>query len=553
MADLLALFKEFLICDSALRTIDISKEIKVFTTNGTYEEMKAILLPIIPYSSKTIFTMLDKRIHNASHLVAKETANVLISGAGPCGLRSAIECALLGYQVTIYELRSECSRHNILKTWESTANDLIGLGIKIFLPSFKAYGGNLHIGTNELQLFLLKVSLLLGITVEFGHGVCGILDPAVSLPNSPGGAWRAWILPELEARSFLNQPDLFKTDVAELALKPGEVDVSKHEKISLVNYRETALSAEGAISRTEFKHDPALLNSAKFVDFNYLYVAEGQSSRLIRNLGFDRKLFRLAQAIGIVVNMDFLNTTGPETKMQEFVVTRMAAKWREGPLGPIYDNGLELENLEYMRGTKNHFLAATTKCAFLQSYGVIKEVKETVFESLQAENVNIDKLYEMGRLIGNSVGLPNDAPFCEKNGTQIFDFSCRGSCSGPFKYFRSTDGANDMMVIPIGDALQNPYWPQGLGLNGGFHNSLDGIWSAHIYHTFKDPAYVIQERIGYNYQEASYRLTDGKSWTADPISRYDNEIFKQLHRADIAANVPFRLTKRVRELIGFKE
>ncbi|KAJ3325948.1 hypothetical protein HDV06_002333 [Boothiomyces sp. JEL0866] len=553
MANPLALFKELLSCESAIRTVEIVNALRSTTTNGTYEQLKELLLPIVPYSNKAIFNVLDKKIQSVSHLATKISAKVLVSGAGPCGLRSAIECALLGYQVAVFELRSECSRHNILKTWESTANDLISLGIKTFLPSFKAYGGNLHIGTNELQLFLLKVALLLGISVEFSYGVCGILDPAVSLTNSPPGKWRAWILPEAEARAYLKQPDLFQTDVAELALKPGEVDVSKHEKINLVNYRETAISSEGAISRTEFKYDPALLKNAKFAEFNYLYVAEGQSSKLIRNLGFDRKLFRLAQAIGIVVNLDFLNTTGPETKMDEFVVTRMAAKWREGPLGPIFDSGLELENLEYMRGTRNHFLAATTKCAFLQNYGVIKEVKDTVFESLQADNVNIDKLYEMGRLIANSVGIPRDAPFSKKNGTQIFDFSCRGSCSEPYKYFESIQSDHEsMMVIPVGDALQNPYWPQGLGINGGFHNSLDGVWSAHIYHTSNDPALVIQERVGYNYQDASYRLTDGKTWSADPISRYDNEIFKQLHRADIAANVPFRLTKRVRHLIGFQ-
>ncbi|KAJ3260339.1 [F-actin]-monooxygenase mical3 [Boothiomyces macroporosus] len=553
MSDLLTLFKEFLTCESAIRTIEVMDLMRSHTDNGTYEQLKNILLPIVPYSSRTIFNQLDARIRLASHLCCKEPAKVLVSGAGPCGLRSAVECALLGYQVTVYELRSDCSRHNILKTWESTANDLASLGIKIFVPSFKVYGGNLHIGTNELQLFLLKVSLLLGVEVHFSHGVCGILDPAVSLPNSSPGKWRAWVLPEAEARAFLKQPDLFQTDLAELALKPGEADVSQHEKINLVNYREAAISAEGAISRAEFKHSPELLKSARFVEFNHLYVAEGQSSRLIRNLGFHRKLFRLAQAIGIVVNMDFLNTTGPETKMQEFVVTRMAAKWREGPLGPIFDSGLELENLEYMRGTKNHFLAATTKCAFLQNFGVIKEVKDTVFESLQPDNVNVDKLYEMGRMIANAVGIPSQAPFRKKNGTQIFDFSCRGSCSEPYKYFDSINSDYEsMMVIPIGDALQNPYWPQGLGINGGFHNSLDGVWSAHIYHTSKDPALVIQERVGYNYQEASYRLTDGKTWTADPTSRYDNEIFKQLHRADIAANVPFRLTKRVRALIGFQ-
>ena len=32
-------------------------------------------------------------------------------------------------------------------------------------------------------------------------------------------------------------------------------------------------------------------------------------------------------------------------------------------------------------------------------------------------------------------------------------------------------------VFPVGDALLEPFWPQGLGSNRGFHSALDAVWA----------------------------------------------------------------------------
>ena len=37
-------------------------------------------------------------------------------------------------------------------------------------------------------------------------------------------------------------------------------------------------------------------------------------------------------------------------------------------------------------------------------------------------------------------------------------------------------------VFPIGDAILEPFWPQGLGSNRGFHSAMDAIWSVHVLH-----------------------------------------------------------------------
>ena len=60
----------------------------------------------------------------------------LIIGSGPCGLRLAVEMALLGARVVIVEMRDYIERNNVLKLWPFVIHDLKALGAKIFYPKF---------------------------------------------------------------------------------------------------------------------------------------------------------------------------------------------------------------------------------------------------------------------------------------------------------------------------------------------------------------------------------------------------------------------------------
>ena len=33
-----------------------------------------------------------------------------------------------------------------------------------------------------------------------------------------------------------------------------------------------------------------------------------------------------------------------------------------------------------------------------------------------------------------------------------------------------------LLILPVGDALQEPFWPEGLGINRGVNNVLDSVW-----------------------------------------------------------------------------
>ncbi|CDQ76832.1 unnamed protein product [Oncorhynchus mykiss] len=106
----------------------------------------------------------------------------LIIGGGPCGLRTAIELALLGAKVVVIEKRDTFSRNNVLHLWPYTIHDLRGLGAKKFYGKFCA-GAIDHISIRQLQLMLLKVSLIVGVEVHVNVEFVKLLEPPENQEN----------------------------------------------------------------------------------------------------------------------------------------------------------------------------------------------------------------------------------------------------------------------------------------------------------------------------------------------------------------------------------
>ncbi|KJH49383.1 hypothetical protein DICVIV_04466 [Dictyocaulus viviparus] len=99
-----------------------------------------------------------------------------IADLGPCGLRTAIECALLGSRVVLVEQRDRFSRNNVLHLWEFVIHDLKSLGAKIFYPKF-CTGSIEHISIRQLQCILLKVALCFGVQIYDSVSFVQILFP----------------------------------------------------------------------------------------------------------------------------------------------------------------------------------------------------------------------------------------------------------------------------------------------------------------------------------------------------------------------------------------
>lgn len=101
-------------------------------------------------------------MHRISNRRVSLFLQCLIIGAGPCGLRTAIELAFLGAKVVLLEKRDAFSRNNVLHLWPFTIQDLRGLGAKKFYGKFCA-GAIDHISEFPLGCTLLTPVLVLWI------------------------------------------------------------------------------------------------------------------------------------------------------------------------------------------------------------------------------------------------------------------------------------------------------------------------------------------------------------------------------------------------------
>ena len=89
-----------------------------------------------------LFQLLDERAKQREYQssVADGRAcagrRVLVVGAGPVGLRAAIEAAFLGARVDVVEKRDSFTRNNSLHLWPFLITDLKNLGAKKFYGRF---------------------------------------------------------------------------------------------------------------------------------------------------------------------------------------------------------------------------------------------------------------------------------------------------------------------------------------------------------------------------------------------------------------------------------
>lgn len=144
------------------------------------------------WKAQALWAKFDKRTSHKVYKGGKACAGqrVLVIGAGPCGLRTAIEAQLLGAKVVVLEKRDRFSRNNVLHLWPYNIVDLRGLGAKKFYGKFCA-GSIDHISIRQLQCILLKACLLLGVEVYESVGFEGLVEPT----DSETG-WKARVSPE---------------------------------------------------------------------------------------------------------------------------------------------------------------------------------------------------------------------------------------------------------------------------------------------------------------------------------------------------------------------
>uniref|UniRef100_A0A8C7XZV8 F-actin monooxygenase n=1 Tax=Oryzias sinensis TaxID=183150 RepID=A0A8C7XZV8_9TELE len=157
-----------------------------------YSSLKA---KVSCWKANALWSKLDKRMSHKEYKKGQACVNTkcLIIGGGPCGLRTAIEFALMGAKVVVLEKRDSFSRNNVLHLWPFTIHDLRGLGAKKFYGKFCA-GAIDHISIQQLQLILLKVALIVAVEFHINVEFVKLLEPPEDQTNE-GVGWRAAIRP----------------------------------------------------------------------------------------------------------------------------------------------------------------------------------------------------------------------------------------------------------------------------------------------------------------------------------------------------------------------
>ncbi|XP_035483430.1 F-actin-monooxygenase mical2b isoform X5 [Scophthalmus maximus] len=161
--------------------------------SGTfYSSLKA---KVTSWKAKALWSKLDKRMSQKEYEKGQACVGTkcLIIGGGPCGLRTAIELALMGAKVVVIEKRDSFSRNNVLHLWPYTIHDLRGLGAKKFHGKFCA-GAIDHISIQQLQLILLKIALIVAVEFHINVEFVKLLEPPEDQGNE-GLGWRAAIRP----------------------------------------------------------------------------------------------------------------------------------------------------------------------------------------------------------------------------------------------------------------------------------------------------------------------------------------------------------------------
>ena len=167
------------------------EELKNATGATNAAELQSAVAAKVSYRHKRLFEMLRERASRAKSIQENNNENndrkpkrIVVVGAGPVGLRAAVEALLLGWHVTVLEKRTEYSRLNVIKTWSQSVDDLLGFGLKIFAPNISKHGQVI-----SFFFFLFPPILITHITCFSKGKMCFNQNNARNFNESCSFAW----------------------------------------------------------------------------------------------------------------------------------------------------------------------------------------------------------------------------------------------------------------------------------------------------------------------------------------------------------------------------
>jgi len=387
------------------------------------------------------------------HAIAR---SIVVVGAGPVGLRMAIELKLGGHRVTIFEKRREVrdgekqlqslgftNRINRPHVSYFLRNDLDRLNGRDFMSTKMCYpiftqGDTASIGIDELQLLLMKNALLLGVDLRLGVAFDDaetVVDPKTQTPR-----WQV------------------QCTYDEMAAARYKVDPGRRTEVY-----DVLIGCDGARSRVR-ESQPNIFGEV------------------------DKHSFK--KMIGVVANVQKVS----RPRLQELGFGgREPTDMKRAHQGSSGQAGLNY----YKASFHNYVIFTPSKDDLLQA-GINSNGIYSFLQGRdkvpQAQVEEKTKLRAWVRSRCEEVGIPVDdtlsnGGFVEApNDVMAFDFSeiwkCKKNfafCFPPADYDVEKQGpwAGDPLVPPIGlvgDAVTEPFWLAGVGLKRGWAAIMDACY-----------------------------------------------------------------------------
>jgi len=444
---------------------------------------------------------------------------VLVVGSGPVGLRLAIELALGGHKVTIFEKRREkkteggdlealgfTNRVNRPHMWPFVRNDLAKLNGKDLMSRTAAYPvftepDTSSIGIDELQILLMKSVLLLGVDHRLGAGYVNAkptYDPKTMKPT-----WRV------------------ECTYDAVAAKKYGMQEGKNEQVF-----DCLIGCDGprsTVRETQAKHF-GNIEKRKFMDCVGIVANVRKVSRKrLKELGFEYGQEPHDMNRTKMVFKDFFTKINDEAEA-------------------------DLEGLIYYKASFHNYTILTPKRSDLVKHGLSGKVYHHTV-AREASSMSAERIEEKAKLkrycanVLKAAGIPVDdqldnAGFVDApNDVMAFDFAeCWNTPKSivfnlpPPDYDVEQHGEwMGRRLIPLvglaGDALLEPFWPLGLGLKRGWQAIMDTCYAVdNLYNRDglaarkgKDPATMswddhyeaLQDQIALNFEYCS-RLKIGE-------------------------------------------
>jgi len=481
--DGIAAFKEFYDCESfeeCLHTWERVCDGANVSRGGRFSEffpyLKAAYKDVLPYKYKEIWKIIEKKagqpLYERNTIGQIERNRVLVVGAGPVGLRTAIEAQLLGARVVLIERRPRFTRNNVLKLWKFLLDDLKSLGVKKFYGKF-ATGSINHINIRSLQLVLSKICLMMGVIIYAPCKFVRLAEPVLTEEGSLIAGWKA------EFESENNAADSYIFDV---------IVGASGKNCVLDGFNRFSLDARLAIAIT--------------ANFENRWSPEEQAVEEIGGLSrqYDQDFFKeMHEETGV----DLENIVYYKDQVHYFVMT--AKKESLLTMGVLKENIPDEEG----PGGRGKILHPSN----VDKEKLMEYAKRAALFSTERRSAKLPHT--------DWVMLPRG-----ENGTPdccIFDFTNLYAAKVAARV--NVRNGQPLLAAIVGDSLLEPFWPEGTGCARGFLSALDAGWMIRDWFLGKkNPLKILAERE--MTRSILNQTTDGnlhqkfKNYTLDPTTRY---------------------------------